>query len=173
MCVATLLATDLVALGLAATLSVLARHHADARLDVEAYLHLWPVLLFFPFVYAASGLYPGFGRNPVDELRKLSEATSMVYPALVVTVFLLKDAASYSRGVFLLAWPLTLVLVPLLRALVRSSCARKSWWGNPVVVVGARREARRIADTLERQPALGLKPAGLFEDPELALPFAR
>jgi Undecaprenyl-phosphate galactose phosphotransferase WbaP len=172
-CVATLFATDLLALSLAATLSVLMRHHADARLDVAAYLRLWPVLLFFPFVYAASGLYPGFGRNPVDELRKLSAATSLVYPALAVTVFLLKDAASYSRGVFLLAWPLTLVLVPLLRTIARSVCSRKAWWGYPVVVVGARREARRIADTLEGQPGLGLKPVGIFEDPELAEPFAR
>jgi len=171
--VATLLTSDLVALSLAAMASVLLRHYADARLDTEAYLRLWPVLLFFPFVYAASGLYPGFGRNPVEELRKLSAATSLVYPGLAVTVFLLKDAASFSRGVFLLAWPLTLVLVPLLRTLVRSVCAKRAWWGYPVVVVGPRREAMRIAGTLERQPQLGLRPVGIFEDLELAAPFAR
>ncbi len=141
------------------------------------------MLLLFPLAYAASGLYPGFGRNPVDELRKLCAATSVVYPALAVTIFLLKDAATYSRAVFLLAWAQTLILCPLFRAWARSVCARKPWWGHPVVIAGAPRVAAGIADTLERQPGLGLKPVAIFpiadfpfagrDDPGLAASLAR
>jgi Undecaprenyl-phosphate galactose phosphotransferase WbaP len=166
---------DLAALSLAATVSAVAWRHVDARLSPEFYVHLWPVLLLFPLAYAASGLYPGFGRNPVDELRKLCSSTSMVYAALAVSVFLLKDAATYSRGVFLLAWAQTLILCPLFRALARSVCSRKSWWGYPVVIVGAPSVTTGIADALERQPGLGLKPVAvvpanaIFDDPELAV----
>jgi Undecaprenyl-phosphate galactose phosphotransferase WbaP len=170
---ATLLTGDLAALVLAAAASVLVRHHSDPRLVPQAYLHLWPVLLLFPLAYAAAGLYPGFGRNPVDELRKLCVATSVVYPALAVTVFLLKDAVDYSRGVFLLAWMHTLLLVPLGRAAVRFACARKPWWGYPVVIVGSGKAAAAIWTTLERQPELGLRPVGVFDDPQLAAPAAR
>lgn len=156
---------DLAALVLAAAVSAFAWRHADARLSPELYVHLWPVLLLFPLAYAASGLYPGFGRNPVDELRKLCAASSVVYSALAVTIFLLKDAATYSRAVFLLAWAQTLILCPLFRALARSGCARKPWWGHPVVIVGAPSVAAGIAAALECQPGLGLKPVAVFHDP--------
>jgi Undecaprenyl-phosphate galactose phosphotransferase WbaP len=170
---AVLLLGDLAALSLAAAVSLLTWHQVDTRLRATAYLHLWPVLLLFPFAYAAAGLYPGFGRNPVDQLRKLSATTSLVYPALAVTIFLLKDAATYSRGVFVVAWVQTLILVPSLRGLVRAACSRKSWWGYPVIVVGARRVAARIAGTLESQPEIGFKPVAILEDPDLAVSLAR
>lgn len=175
---AVLAFADLGALSLAAAVSALAWRHVDARLSPGFYLHLWPVLLLFPLAYAASGLYPGFGRNPVDELRKLCAATSVVYPAFAVTIFLLKDAATYSRAVFLLAWAQTLIFCPMFRALARSVGARKPWWGHPVVIVGAPSVAAGIAATLERQPELGLKPVDVlhlvkFDDPELAASLAR
>ena len=159
-------------------MSAIVWRHVDSRLPPELYIHLWPMLLLFPLAYAASGSYPGFGRNPVDELRKLCAATSVVYAALAVTIFLLKDAATYSRAVFLLAWAQTLILIPLFRALTRSVCSRKPWWGHPVVIVGAPSVAAGIASTLERQPALGLKPVAVFpitmlDDPELAVSMAR
>jgi Undecaprenyl-phosphate galactose phosphotransferase WbaP len=164
---------DLASLALAAAVSAAAWRHVDARLSPQFYVHLWPVLLLFPLAYAASGLYPGFGRNPVDELRKLCTATSVVYPALAVSIFLLKDAATYSRAVFLLAWAQTLILCPLFRALTRSVCSRKPWWGHPVVIVGAPSVGAGIAATLERQPGLGLKPVAIFDNPELAVSLAR
>lgn len=141
--------------------------------DVAFYVGLWPVLLLFPIAYAGSGLYPGFGRNPAEELRKVSKTTSFVFAALAVTVFLMKDAPTYSRGVFVLAWAQSLVLVPLLRAVIRSTVSTKPWWGHPVIVIGNGAAAHRIAEQLEKQPALGLRPIGVFEQPEPAVELAR
>ena len=156
-----------------AALSVLIWRQVGINFSTQFYVRLWPVLLLFPVAYAASGLYPGFGRNPADELRKLSVATSVVYAALAVTIFLLKDAATYSRGTFLLAWGNTLILVPLLRSVVRSRCSRNAWWGNPVVIVGARDVTVALAATLEGQPELGFKPVAILEDPRYAASMAR
>lgn len=172
-CIAILLLADFAALCAGAALSVLIWRQVGINFSTEFYVRLWPVLLLFPAAYAASGLYPGFGRNPADELRKLSVATSMVYGALAVTIFLLKDAATYSRGTFLLAWGDTLILVPLLRSVVRSVFSRKPWWGNPVVIVGARRVTMELAATLESQPSLGFKPVAILEEPRLAASIAR
>ncbi len=172
LCSAVLLAGDLAAVALAAAVSILIWPHFSVGLSSELYLRLWPVLFLFPLAYAATGLYPGFGRNPAEELRLLTVATCVVYPALAVTVFLQKDAATYSRGVFVIAWLQTLAFVPMLRLIVRSTCARKSWWGYPVVVVGAAPSAIEIAASLTRQPELGLKPAAVLDDPELAAPLA-
>src|SRR5258706_13665278 len=73
--VALLLFADSVALLCAASASIVLRHSLDARLDPAFYAAIWPVLLLFPLAYAGFGLYPGFGRGPVDELRRLSGST--------------------------------------------------------------------------------------------------
>jgi Undecaprenyl-phosphate galactose phosphotransferase WbaP len=172
-CITILLLADAASLCVGAALSILIWRHFGISFSTEFYVKLWPVLLLFPVAYAATGLYPGFGRNPADELRKLCVATSVVYAALAVTIFLLKDAATYSRATFLLAWCNTLILVPLLRSMVRSACSRKAWWGNPVVIVGARSVTVALAATLESQPELGFKPVAILEDPRLAVSVAR
>ena len=171
--VSALLAVDLAALALAAGVSALAWHRHGTPLSQDIYINLWPVLLLFPVAYAGSGLYPGFGRNPAEELRRLSAASSLVYAALAVTIFLLKDATTFSRGVFLAAWTLTLLCVPLGRWFVVSVCSGKPWWGYPVIIVGTRREGVRIAEALGSQPELGLRPAATVDDPDLAAPLAR
>jgi Undecaprenyl-phosphate galactose phosphotransferase WbaP len=167
-CVATLLLADLAALLLSAAASIITWRHLNAALNPEFYLKLWPVLFLFPVAYAASGLYPGFGRSPVDELRRLCAATSLVYPALAVTIFLLKDAATYSRPVFLMAWAQSLVAVPLIRALIRGFFAREPWWGDSVVVVGVGESAAEVAASLAGHAELGLKPALILSEPRRA-----
>jgi Undecaprenyl-phosphate galactose phosphotransferase WbaP len=173
LCTAVLLLGDLAAVAFGAVVSILIWPHFSVGLSSELYLRLWPVLMLFPLAYAAFGLYPSFGRNPAEELRRLTVATCMVYPALAVTVFLLKDAPTYSRGVFVMVWVQTLIFVPLLRSVVRSTCALKSWWGYPVVVVGAPDVAAVLAVSLALQPELGLKPVAVFDNPELAAPLAQ
>lgn len=168
---AVLLTADLFALSVAATVSVIAWTHFGTPFDPQFYLRLWPVLLLFPLAYAASGLYPAFGCSPAGELRTLSTVTSLVYPALVVAIFLRKDAETYSRGIFLIAWAQTLLMVPLARALARAGFAQKPWWGYPVVVLGSERAAA-VAKTLAHRANLGLKPVAVFDRLDAAGVFA-
>ncbi|MBZ5602489.1 MAG: undecaprenyl-phosphate galactose phosphotransferase WbaP [Acidobacteriia bacterium] len=157
-----LASADLCAALLGACLSVLAWHRVDASLVPSFYASMWPVALLFPLCYAAYGLYPAFGRSAAEELRKLTICTSLVFAALVVTIFLLKDADSYSRATLLLAWGQTVVLVPSLRAVVRTACAERNWWGSPVAVAGP--GAVKIAEMLEAHPRLGLRPVAVLSD---------
>jgi Undecaprenyl-phosphate galactose phosphotransferase WbaP len=167
--IVALLSGDSLALVLSAGVSVVVWGRIDARLSAEMYLHLLPVLLLFPLAYATSGLYPGFGRSPIEELRKLSAATSLVYSALAVTVFLLKDAAAYSRAVFLLGWFQSMATVPLGRALVRSLFAHKPWWGDEVAIVGEGNAPSAVAQSLAHQKLLGLKPVLVLRDAKRSL----
>ncbi|MDW8482511.1 MAG: sugar transferase [Meiothermus sp.] len=78
--------------------------------------------------------------------------------------FMYKAGADYSRGAFVFAWALALVLVPLGRAVVRELFARKPWWGVPVLVLGAGKTGEVVVRALERQPGLGLKPVAVLDD---------
>jgi Undecaprenyl-phosphate galactose phosphotransferase WbaP len=164
---------DLAALSVAAAISVFVWSRVDARLEPANYLPLWPVLLTFLIAYATSGLYPGFGRNPVDELRRLSLATSLVYLALAVTAFLLKEGAAFSRAVFLLAWAQSLAVIPLARSVLRHWVERRPWWGEAVVVIGAGEAAYAVSRSLAERPELGLRPVLVLADPRQALSAAR
>src|SRR6185503_3369620 len=76
----------------------------------------------------------------------------------------LKDAAAYSRAAFLMAWTLSLVAVPLARALVRLLIAKRPWWGDAVAVAGNVDAAHAVADSLLRRAELGLKPVLVLDN---------
>ncbi|RDI96247.1 undecaprenyl-phosphate galactose phosphotransferase WbaP [Meiothermus sp. QL-1] len=158
-----LLLTDLAAATISLGTAIGLRYLWDRSLLWDAYIELWPMLFLFPLAYALAGLY-GVGIAPPEELRRLSYATSLVFLVLGGATFMYKSAAEYSRGAFVFAWGLALVLVPLGRALAREMFARKSWWGAPVVVLGAGKTGEEVVRALERQPGLGLKPIALLDD---------
>lgn len=158
-----LLAIDTVAVLVSLLLAIWLRYLWDRSLLWDIYLDLWPMLLLFPLGYALAGLY-GVGIAPPEELRRLSYATSLVFVILGAATFMYKSGADYSRGAFVFAWGLALVLVPLGRALVRELFARKPWWGAAVLVLGAGKTGEAVVRALCKQPGLGLKPIALLDD---------
>lgn len=118
----------------------------------------------FLLAYCASGLYTPAGLGPIEELRRIVLATTLVSLLLTAALFLAKAAGQYSRGVFLATGALVLFLVPLSRAALRRACARRPWWGVPVLVFGAGRTARLLVKKLQDQPGLGLKPLACLDD---------
>ncbi len=159
-----LLISDLATLVFAGTLSVGLRGSLDGGFNPASYLPLWPVVGLFVLVYTLNGLYSGVGVAPAEELRRLTLATTLVYLVLGAATFLFKEGNTYSRAVFLLAWVLSVVLVPLGRALVRHVFAHRPWWGHPVVVLGAGKTGRMLVRALKRNPGLGFKPVAVLDD---------
>ncbi|PZA06869.1 MULTISPECIES: undecaprenyl-phosphate galactose phosphotransferase WbaP [unclassified Meiothermus] len=161
--VTALFGADLLLVATSLFLAVWLRYLWDRTLFWDVYLPLWPAVLLFPLAYGLAGLY-GVGIAPPEELRRLSYSTSLVFVILGAATFMYKAGADYSRGAFVFAWGLALVLVPLGRALVRELWARKPWWGAAVLVLGAGQTGEAVVRVLRKQPALGLKPVALLDD---------
>lgn len=153
-----LLLSDLSALLLAWGLALSFRAATGGTIDPLLYLRLLPALLLFPALFSAFGLYPALGLHPATELKRLSTATALGFLLLAAGAFLSKSGPLYSRLSFLLAFALTLLLLPLGRALLRHLFARRPWWGGGVVVAGEGKEA--LEGLLREVPLLGLKPQG-------------
>lgn len=161
---AALLVADLTALLVAGMLAIAVRGAIDRGFNQDLYYSLWPAAILFIAAYFIVGLYPGVGLAPAEELRRLTLATSLVYLVLAAGTFLFREGNTYSRAVFLGAWILSVVLVPLNRALVRHLLARRPWWGYPVAVLGAGETGRIVVQALKRNPGLGFKPVAILDD---------
>ncbi len=161
---AMMVGSDLLGLGVAALISVYVRFILDGQFQLPLYWQLLPLMGLFTVAYAAVGLYPGVAISPVDELRWVTVSTSLVYFVLGSTIFLRREGEVYSRGIFLLAWLLSIGLVLAGRALTRYLFAQKRWWGYPVMVLGAGKTGEMVVRTLQQRPRIGLKPVVVLDD---------
>jgi Undecaprenyl-phosphate galactose phosphotransferase WbaP len=162
--IAALVGIDAACLTLAGWLSVSLRLWFDGQFHPSLYWRLWPVTGLFLLAYALAGLYPGVGLGPVEELRRITLSTTLLYLVLGSAIFLFRDVALYSRAAFLMAWGFSLALVLLGRYALRALFAQRAWWGYPVLVLGAGKTGEMLIRTLQRQPALGLKPIAVLDD---------
>lgn len=166
--------SDLAVVSLSVILTVLVRYAFGGQFHPSLYWQLWPALGLFLLAFAALGLYPGALLSPPEELKKTFWGTSLIFLALGSGTFLIQGGIFYSRSIFAVAWLLTVMLLPLSRALIRDRCGARPWWGYPAVVIGDAAVGGRLVRTLLRRRDLGLKPAVLVsedarsDDPELA-----
>ncbi|WAL61977.1 undecaprenyl-phosphate galactose phosphotransferase WbaP [Thermocoleostomius sinensis] len=160
-----MIGSDLLALGLAGVLSIYSRLWLfEEQFNPSLYWQLTPGLGLFIATYAIMGLYPGVAISPVDELRWTSLSTTLMYLTLTAMLLLGRDGEVYDRGVFVLSWLLSIVLVLVGRALVRSLFAHRRWWGYPVIVLGAGKTGDMVIRTLRHRPSIGLKPVLVLDD---------
>lgn len=159
-----LIISDVLAFLGAGIFSIWVRSWFAGGLEITVYSSLWPALLFTVLAYAVAGLYPGVIMSPAEELRRLSQTTSLIYLALGAMTFIFRGDEAYSRSIFIMAWLFTLLAVPLGRAFVRFIFAKRKWWGYPVVVLGAAKTGGMVVWTLKRHPELGLKPVAFLDD---------
>ncbi len=133
------------------------RQMLGGQYHLPTYFQLWPLLGLFIAAFALYGLYPGVIFNPVMEIRSVATATTTVYLVLGVLTFMLRVSETYSRIVFVVAWLLSVALVPPARMLVRHCFCRKPWWGYRALVLIGDNRGLQLLRTLERQPELGLR----------------
>jgi Undecaprenyl-phosphate galactose phosphotransferase WbaP len=121
-------------------------------------------LPFFLIAYALRALYPGYGVDIIEELRSLSYSTTIAFIIFGLLSYLVKDISYEFRLSAMLSYILALIQLPIGRTLVRRICSDKSWWGIPVVVIGAGRAGERVIDSLTKQKQIGLRPIVAVDD---------
>jgi Undecaprenyl-phosphate galactose phosphotransferase WbaP len=114
-------------------------------------------------IYNNYHLYPGIGLSSVEEIRRVSVASSLLFLILIALTFLLKTTTIYSRIVFGLAWMLLLFITPLIRNLMRRVCVFLRIWGEPVCIIGfPDRRVAEVADFFVKYPQKGIAVKAIF-----------
>jgi len=103
--------------------------------------------------------------SPSEEIRRCTLIISLVYFGSWL-IAVARNGAFFNMPhvAWLVGWITSVVLVPIARGLLRTEFARRSWWGQPVVVFGAGKVGRAVVSTLQQRPQLGLKPVAILDD---------
>jgi Undecaprenyl-phosphate galactose phosphotransferase WbaP len=161
-------AADLFSLLLAGSIALVVRMLIGGGVvSVDLYVDLIPVALLALIVYAWRGLYPAIGIGEIEELRRLSITTTLIFLSLATFTFLTKSPPKYSRSIFILAWMLSLGIVPLGRNFVRVILSKFQLWGEPVAVIGEGEPVMKVANFLIRNLKVGFRPLIVFSDDDV------
>ena len=132
---------------------------------VRDYYSLWPALVIFVLVRSGFSLYPGYGLNPAEELRRLTLSSLLVIAVFTVGGTLFRFAQDYSRLVLALSALAMLVVLPSARAAVKRGLSSASIWGEATWILGNSDRARQLARLVDKRPDLGLCLVGIGEQP--------
>lgn len=127
-------------------------------MDHAPYLALSPLLLMFLVMNLISGLFPGIGLSPVDEIRLVVISTSSSFVLLTAIAFLTQTGVAYSRLVFVFFWLLAVTFEPTFRMIFRKLGVVFNFWGEPFAIIGFGVQGRRIYKYLKQNPLSGIRP---------------
>ncbi len=161
----SIMVADLIAFLSASAFSIMARYVFHGAFTPSQYLSFLPSIGILFAIFAIGGLYPGIAVNPIEEFRRNLRSVTVVFLIIIGATYFLREGLYASRLVYLLAWVITLLLVPVSRRLVRSFCSSQSWWGIPAIILGDREVSETMLGILLNNPRMGLRPVAiLYED---------
>jgi Undecaprenyl-phosphate galactose phosphotransferase WbaP len=155
--------TDIVALLVSGFGAVIIRSLLSGGMSSSCYLIIIPSICLLTAVYGVFELYPGTAANPIEEFKSIILATTITYLLIVCATFFAKQGLYYSRLTIVLAWLITILLVPAARSAMRSWCSRQPWWGVQTVILGAGSTGQAMLRMLEERPTLGLRPVAVLD----------
>jgi Undecaprenyl-phosphate galactose phosphotransferase WbaP len=145
-------------------------HFFGGNYELIKYLKLWPFGLLFLLINEVSRLYhgtmffPGAALGPAEELRRIFYSCTSVFCGLLLFLFLSRNTVEYSRGVFIVSWPLCILTTIICRWTLRSLCQRYNFGNVRAVIMGAGKAGEKVARLLNKSKHLGIKPVAFLDD---------
>jgi hypothetical protein len=112
------------------------------------------------------GLYPGYGLDAVEEVRRHTYAALAVLAMLAIFAVGFSISGGLSRLLLVLFFSGLLILVPFTRYLTKIGLKKGGMWGKPTIAFGSgQNEGRvreRVATLLREHWELGYDPVAVF-----------
>ena len=130
----------------------------DGVLSEIARATVLPSIAVWVGLRAQLGLYPGYGLDSVERLRRHVYSVCATVAILAVFAMGLQIGDLLSRLMLLLTFLGLLFVAPLSQYLTRRELRRFKLWGKPVIILGYPDTGARLAELLEREWGLGYRP---------------
>ena len=152
----------LLALVLWTTVSTLKGVWEHAELSMMSIAAIAPTTTAWVGLRVLLGMYPGYGLDAVELLRRHTHATFATLALLAISVMSFQ-IHSLSRLLYALVFLGLLVLAPFVRHLVMWGMRRVGAWGKPVVVLGYKDAGANLVERLKERWELGYDPVAVFD----------
>jgi Undecaprenyl-phosphate galactose phosphotransferase WbaP len=110
------------------------------------------------------GLYPGYGLDSVERLRRHVYSVSATVAILAVFALGLQFGDLLSRLMLGVTFLGLLFIAPISQYLTRRELKRLKLWGKPVIIVGYPDTGAQLVDLLKQEWDLGYMPVGISEN---------
>lgn len=135
----------------------------QGELSTVATAAIVPVFVVWVGLRALLGLYPGYGLDSVEELRRHTYSVFGTLAVLAVFAVGSQVGDLISRLLLLSAFVGLLVFPPPLRYLTQLWMRKLGLWGKPVVVLSHKETGTNIVESLRRNWELGYIPVAIFD----------
>ncbi len=136
---------------------------APGALSGAAVASIVPITVVWIGIRASQGLYPGYGLDEVEELKRQTHALLATVAFAAIFALAFEVGNTVSRLLLGLVFSGLLVLSPLARHFAKRWMMRHEVWGKPVIIVGAEDSGSRLEESLVREWGLGFRPVAFFD----------
>jgi len=112
---------------------------------------------------ALLGLYPGYGLDSVEQLRRHTYATFAILAIVAIFALGFQLGLLLSRPLLAPVFLGLLILTPFAQYFMKSYLKRIDLWGKPVVVLGYKEAGTNVVNLLSGQWELGYDPVAVFD----------
>lgn len=122
-----------------------------------------PSIAVWVVLRAFLGLYPGYGLDPVQWLRRHTYSVLATLAVLAVSAVGFQVGDLFSRLLLALALLGLLVLTPFVQHFVKLGMKRLDLWGKPVIVLSYKDTGEKFVELFEQEWGLGYVPVALLD----------
>lgn len=134
------------------------------ELSVVQVIVIAPDIAVWIGLRAMLGLYPGYGLNAPEELRRQTYAVFATSGVTALFAAALYVEHQLSRMLLALAFFGLLLLAPLARYIVKQGMKKIGLWGKPVVILGSGATGEHMVRLLKDEWELGFNPIAVFDN---------
>jgi len=112
-------------------------------------------------MFAYGDLYPSIGMSFWEESKKILKSTMVAFAAVVIMTFITKTSVNFSRTVVVMAFLISIVMLPAMRKSMRTFLRMMGLWEKAIVLIGTEAAAREVLCNLKKHPDWGYVPTGV------------
>ena len=158
-----MLSDVLLAISVSLVAAVLQEMWGNGTLSNVAAAAMVPVIAVWVGLRTLLGLYPGYGMDSVEELRRHTYTVFATLAILAVFAVGFQAGGLLSRLLLLIVFLGFLVVAPLTRYLTKWIMKEVGIWGKPVVVLSYKETGTNIVNSLNHRWELGYNPVAVFD----------
>ncbi len=126
------------------------------------FLGLWVVILAYERLYTKR-----FALG--EEVKRLWKAATISFLSMMALTFAARISMNVSRTVIVLAWTLSLCLLPAFRLMAKKILNKAGCWQRNMLILGAGRTGEMVLGRIKKNKNMGYEPVGFLDDDKAKL----